>query len=50
MSMAIDFAMLRGIFGYGSRSLATSKMEFFSVIVNDWKPYDKLYYNNLQSF
>ena len=45
--MAIDFTMLRGIIGYGSRSIATSKMEFFPVIVNDWKPYHKLYYNKL---
>ena len=47
MSMTIDFVMLKGIFRCGSRSLATSKMEFFLVIANDWKPYDDFYYNEL---
>ena len=42
MSMAIDFIMLRGIFGFEFRSLATSKTEFFAVIVNDWNPYDEI--------
>ena len=46
MLMAVDFIMLRGIFGCGSRSLEISRMEFFAVIVNERKPYDELYYNN----
>ena len=45
--MTINFIMLTGIFGCESRSLATSKMGFFAVRVNDWKPYDELYYNEL---
>ena len=43
--VAIDFIMLRGIFGCGSWRLVTSKMEFFAVIANDWKSYDELYCN-----
>ena len=47
MSMAIDFIMLRRIFGCGSKMLATSKMELFAVVGKDWNPYDELYYNEL---
>ena len=49
MSMAIDFIMLRDIFGCGSRSLITSMIEFFAVIAN-WKPYNDFYCNDLYSF
>ena len=45
--MAIHFIMLRGIFGCESRSLATPKMEFVAVIVDEWKPFDELYNNEL---
>ena len=45
--MAVYFMKLRCISGYGSRSLATFKMEFFAVLVNDRKLYDGLYYNRL---
>ena len=50
MSMTIDYIMLRVIFQCEFRSLASSKMKVFAVIINDWKPYGEIYHNELYSF